>query len=136
MNEEYAPRPSWDDYFLGIAKAVAARADCRRAQYGAVIVKDSRVISTGYNGTPAGGLSCLAGQCPRGLLSSAELPHGTEDHSNCISLHAETNAIAYADHRETQHGVLYLYGPGHPCDMCSKLIKAAGIDKVVWSGDR
>lgn len=59
-------RPSWDDYFLGIAEAVAARADCTRRQIGAVVVRDNRIVSTGYNGAPSRQLGCLAGGCSRG----------------------------------------------------------------------
>lgn len=120
-------RPGWDDYFLDIAEAVAARADCRRAQHGAVIVKDRRIVSTGYNGSPAGGASCLAGECPRGLLSMAEIPANHADYSNCIALHAEQNAIAYARERGDT-----IYITGQPCDMCWKLIAAAGIRRIVW----
>lgn len=123
-------RPDWDDYFLRIAGAVAARADCRRAQHAAVIVKGRRIVSTGYNGSPAGGASCLAGECPRGLLSKADLPPNSADYSNCIALHAEQNAIAYAAHAETDNATIYI--TGQPCDMCSKLIAAAGIRRVVW----
>jgi len=127
-------RPDWDSYFLGVAKAVAARADCRRAQLGAVIVDDHRrIVSTGYNGSPPGGKSCLEGECPRGLLSQEELASLTPDYSNCIALHAETNAIAYADGLRTRGGTIYI-SCNAPCDMCSKLIAAAGIRKVVWPG--
>lgn len=130
-------RPDWDDYFLGIAKAVAARADCQRAKFGAVIVdQDRRIKSTGYNGSEPGGPSCLAGQCPRGTLSRDEMPGHTEgnhDFSNCISLHAETNAIAYAG--QVPGGTIYIASIDRefvtPCDMCSKLISAAGIARVV-----
>lgn len=119
-------RPGWDAYFLAIAASVSARADCTRAQHGAVIVKDRRIVSTGYNGSPAGGASCLAGECPRGRLSKDELPSNHADYSNCIALHAEQNAIAYTrEHGDT------IYITGEPCDMCSKLIKAAGIERVV-----
>lgn len=59
-------RPGWDQYFLGIAQAVSARADCTRRKVGAVIVKDRRIVSTGYNGAASGEGSCLAGDCPRG----------------------------------------------------------------------
>lgn len=123
-------RPDWSEYFLGIARAVAARADCRRAQHGAVIVdRERRIISTGYNGSPPGGDSCLAGKCPRGLLSSEEIAHLSPDYSNCIALHAEMNAIAYAG-RDTRGATIYITGP--PCDMCSKLIAAAGIRDIVY----
>ena len=123
-------RPGWDDYFLGIALAVSARADCTRAQHGAVIVRNRRIVSTGYNGSPPGGPSCLAGECPRGLLTEDELPSNSADYSNCIALHAEQNAIAYA--REPGDTV---YVTGEPCDMCGKLIRAAGITRVVWPGN-
>lgn len=123
-------RPDWDTYFLGIADAVATRADCRRAQHGAVIVKERRIVSTGYNGSPPGGSSCLAGECPRGLLTKDELPSNHADYSNCVALHAEQNAIAYANRGDTEGAVLYI--TGEPCDMCSKLVKAAGIERTVW----
>ena len=123
-------RPGWDAYFLGIARSVAARADCRRAQHGAVIVNDRRIVSTGYNGSPSGGASCLAGECPRGLITKADLPPNTADYSNCIALHAEQNAIAYASRADTFGAVIYITGP--PCDMCSKLIAAAGIADVIY----
>ena len=129
-------RPSWEEYFLGIAVAVAARADCRRARYGAVIVdKGNRIISTGYNGGPSLGPSCLRGQCPRGLLSAEQLAHNSADYSNCVAVHAETNAIAYA-RSDCRGAVMYIAeadGNHHsPCDACSKLIIAAGISLVVW----
>lgn len=85
------------------------------------------MVSTGYNGTPPGGKSCLAGECPRGLLSLDELPPLSADYSNCISLHAEQNAIAYA--REPGDTI---YITGAPCDMCTKLIAAAGITRIVY----
>lgn len=120
-------RPDWDDYFLNIAKAVAERGDCSRRATGAVIVNNHRIVSTGYNGTPPGGPSCLAGDCPRAKLTS--ILHGDPDYSNCIALHAEQNAIAHANWSETNGATIYL--TSDPCDMCSKLIKAAGIVKVV-----
>lgn len=128
-------RPSWQDYFLGIATAVAARADCRRARYGAVIVDPSnRIIGTGFNGGPSHGPSCLRGQCPRGLLTAAELAHNSADYSNCVAVHAETNAIAYT-RADCRNGVMYLAeeSGNHrpPCDACSKLIIAAGLRLVV-----
>lgn len=122
-------RPSWDDYFLEGATWVSRRADCRRAQHGAIIVKDHRVVSTGYNGSPSGAPSCLAGECPRGLLSTDELVSLAPDYSNCIALHAEQNAIAYANRADTEGATLYI--TGEPCDMCWKLIRAAGIQRVV-----
>jgi dCMP deaminase len=117
-------RPDWDTYFLGIARAVAARGDCLRVQHGAVVVKDHRIVATGYNGSPPGGPSCLAGECPR---AASDTPHNYPDYSNCIALHAEQNAIAYAG-THSRGAEIYITGP--PCDMCMKLIKAAGILNV------
>lgn len=122
-------RPDWDTYFLGITRAVAARADCRRTQHGALIVKDQRIVSSGYNASPAGGPSCLAGECPRGLLSTDQIAHGTPDYSNCVAVHAEANAICYASHHDTVGATIYVTGA--PCDGCSKLIAAAGITRIV-----
>lgn len=122
-------RPSWDRYFLNICEVVAQRADCRRAQHGCVIVKDFRIISTGYNGSPSGGPSCLDGDCPRGLLSNTECRTLTS-YENCISLHAEQNAIAYSDGQITRGAILFV--TGKQCDMCRKLAMAAGIIRVVW----
>lgn len=122
-------RPDWDTYFLGICKAVSARADCRRAQHGCVIVKEHRIVATGYNGGPSGGPSCLAGDCPRGLLSNDECK-SLSSYENCISLHAEQNALAYASWNDTRGGTLYI--TGIQCNMCKKLAQAAGITRVVW----
>ena len=126
-SRDVTSRPNWDEYFLGIARSVSVRADCRRSRHGAVIVKDNRVIATGYNGSEPGGPSCLDGQCPRGLESYDELPPNSADYSDCIAIHAESNAIAHAT-RDTQGGTIYI--TGKPCDMCSKLIRAAGLTVV------
>jgi dCMP deaminase len=117
-------RPSWDDYFINIAGAVATRAECSRAQHGAVIVdQHHRIISTGYNGTPPGDpRSCLRGDCPR---ATSGVAHNSGGYENCIALHAEQNAIANAT-REMRGGTIYI--TGRPCPMCSKLILAAGLE--------
>lgn len=120
-------RPGWDSYFLGITIAVSQRADCRRSRHGAVIVKNNRIISTGYNGSPPGGPSCFDGDCPRGLIPVEE--SGGENYDNCIALHAETNAIAFASYKDTQGATIYITGT--PCGMCRKLIAAAGITTIV-----
>lgn len=125
-------RPGWDEYFLNIAEVVATRGDCKRAQHGAVIVKNHRIVSTGYNGSEPGGLSCLAGDCPRAEANTK--PHYQPDYSDCIALHAEQNAIAYAGYPETNGSTIYI--TGQPCDMCSKLIKAAGVVRVVYDDSR
>lgn len=124
------PRPNWDEYFLGVAYAVSARADCRRAKRAVVLVDcENRIISTGYNGAPPGGPSCLAGECPRGLSSDPSLP---ADYTTCVALHAEMNAVAWADRSRTRGATAYLVGGKPPCDMCAKLLEAAGVSRVVW----
>lgn len=126
-------RPGWDDYFLGICRAVAERADCTRRKVGAVIVKDHRIVSTGYNGAPAGHYGCLEGACPRGRKTLAELPPGgapyDSDELYCIAVHAEANAVIYGDYERMKHGVIYC--TDHPCRGCLKLIMGAGILKMI-----
>lgn len=121
-------RPSWDAYFADITQAVRARADCRRRRVGCVIVDtDHRIVATGYNGSPPGGPSCLAGECPRGMLSYAEQAPGG-DYSNCVAIHAEDNALRFA--RESVVGAT-VYLTDEPCDGCSELMREAGIARVV-----
>ena len=123
-------RPSWDEYFLGIAKAVSLRADCTRRRVGAVIVVDGRIVSTGYNGAPAGAKGCLsAGACPRGKLSVQEQPRDF-GYGNCDAVHAEANALLYA-YRDVRGATLYC--TDKPCVDCAKLIAGAGIKEVVWN---
>jgi dCMP deaminase len=123
-----AIRPDWDTYFLGICHAVAERADCTRRKIGAVIIKDHRIVSTGYNGAPAGHFGCLEGACPRGRLTPEEQPHGGT-YQDCIAVHAEANAIIYGDYERMLHGTIYI--TDHPCGECLKLIMGAGILRVV-----
>jgi dCMP deaminase len=123
-------RPDWDTYWLGVARAVAARGDCRRRQVGAVLVKGNRIRSAGYNGAPAGDRGCLAGACPRGLRSAEEVPHGSP-YDDCIAVHAEANALLYADGRQDTEGAT-LYVTAKPCDDCRKLVRGAGIRRLVW----
>lgn len=123
-------RPSWDDYYLGIAKAVSTRGDCVRRQHGAVIVKNHSIIATGYNGSPPGSdKSCGAtGQCPRNLDPNSK--HGEGSYDLCWATHAEANAIIRASWEDLQDSTIYI--TGSPCPGCSKLIASAGIDRVVF----
>lgn len=119
-------RPSWTTYFLGIAEAVSARGDCLRCKVGAVLVgQDKRIRSTGFNGSYPGGPSCLAGECPR---CSSDVPSGS-NYEGCIEVHAEANALLYASWSDCQGSTLYV--TRNPCKDCSKLIRAAGIARVV-----
>lgn len=127
-------RPSKTDYYLNIAEVVASRSTCNRRQYGAVIVKDDRIIATGYNGSARGDANCCdVGQCWRELHG---VKHG-ERYEMCVAVHAESNAISQAG-REALGATLYLVGLEHgkridaePCLMCERQIKNAGIEKVV-----
>lgn len=120
-------RPDWDTYFLDIARAVAARADCTRRQVGAVIVRDHRIVATGYNGAPAGDPGCLSGACPRGLATYTEVP-ANSNYDNCVSIHAEQNALLYAG-ASCRGATIYVTDP--PCPTCAKLLRGAGITRVV-----
>ena len=142
MNEEAtlkkAERPSKENYYLGIAKAVSERSTCLRRQYGAVIVKHDRIVSTGYNGSPRGEENCCdKGYCHREAMN---LPHGKCYDSSCPAVHAENNAIIQANPQDLKDSTLYLYGSengnpieSEPCEMCKRIIKNAGISKVIGS---
>lgn len=128
------PRPDWDTYYLYIAQAVATRADCTRRTIGAIIVKGDRIVSTGYNGAPAGKPGCLTqNACPRGRMSKTEVAMGSSYDTgagSCIALHAEQNAILRAG-LDARGSILYI--TDEPCDGCSRLIEGAGISLVVFS---
>lgn len=130
-------RPDWDEYFLEIAKVVSSRATCMRRRYGAVIVKDRVIISTGYNGAPRGDNNCIdTGICER---KERNVPAG-ERYELCVAVHAEQNAIVNAPPDRMKNGVIYIAGfeednsvaNGHPCLLCRRMIKNAQIDQVVY----
>lgn len=129
-------RPSKVKYYLDIAAAVAARSTCLRRQYGAVIVKNDMIISTGYNGSARGWINCCdLGECWR---ETNGIPHG-EQYEKCKAVHAEANAIISASRLDMMGAKLYLAGfedgeriPNpKPCQMCERLIENAGIINVV-----
>lgn len=125
-------RPDWDAYYLGIARAVAARADCTRRQVGAIVVVDHVVVATGYNGAPPGAPGCLsAGACPRGKQDAAMVAPGSSYDTgpgSCIAIHAEANALLRAG--LAARGAT-LYVTDAPCDGCSRLIAGSGIARVL-----
>ncbi|MEA3507660.1 MAG: cytidine/deoxycytidylate deaminase family protein [Synergistota bacterium] len=121
-------RPGWDAYFMSIAAVVSTRSTCLRRKVGAVIVKDRRIISTGYNGAPRGVLHCAETGCLREKLG---IPSG-ERHEICRGSHAEVNAIAQAAAvgASTSGGALYC--THEPCSFCTKAVINAGLVKIVF----
>ncbi len=130
--KSHKDRLSWDEYFMEIAKVVAKRATCPRKQLGAVIVKDKRIIATGYNGSPQGQPHCTEEGCM--IVPTIKRVNGkevAEDH--CVrTLHAEQNAITQCSlHGASSNGAT-LYTTMNPCWICAKMIIAAGIKRVVY----
>ena len=119
----------WDQYFLNIATETARRSNCVRRQHGAVIVKERRIRSTGYNGPPSGHPHCDEGACPR---AASETPSGW-GHDNCVAIHAEANAILFTSPEERERATIYITGV--PCFTCAKLIANSGITEVVATGE-
>ncbi len=122
-------RPDWDEYFMGIAKMVALRSNCIKRKVAAVLVKDRRIISTGYNGTPRGVKNCNEGGCPR----CNNLSVSGKDLEECLCSHAEENAITQAAYHGVNIKESTLYTTYSPCLICTKMIINAGIREVVYS---
>lgn len=123
-----------DDYYLSIAKAVAKKSKCLKKQYGAIIVKDDEIIATGYNGCCRGEPECL-------VCTKIDRNKDEAEYQTCPAVHAEMNAIISASRQEMLNSILYLAGfitdtgeenyNAKPCEICLRLIKNAGISKVV-----
>ena len=130
-------RPSWHEYFIEIAKVVSTRSTCLRRRYGAVIVKDNVIVSTGYNGAPRGSANCV----DRGICRRKELnvPAG-ERYELCEAVHAEQNAIINGSPDRMKDGSIYIAGyeedssaaEGKPCLLCKRMIRNAQIRQVVY----
>lgn len=124
---EMIVRPDWDEYFMDIVELVAKRSTCLRRSVGAALVRDKRILATGYNGAPSGLKHCLDVGCLRDKL---QIPSG-ERHELCRGLHAEQNAIIQA----ALHGVSVkgatLYCTNQPCIICAKMVINAGISLIV-----
>jgi len=128
MNEnKISSRPNWDEYFMKLAWLVAERSTCLRHHVGAVIVRDKRILTTGYNGAASGTKDCLELGCLRNELN---IPSGTR-HEICRAIHAEQNAIIQAG----THGInikgATIYCTHSPCILCAKMLTNAGIVKFV-----
>ena len=124
-------RPSWDEYFMKIAYLVAERSTCRRHHVGAVIVKDKRILTTGYNGAPSGLKDCLELGC---LREKNNIPSGTR-HEICRAIHAEQNAIIQAGLHGVDIKEATIYCTHPPCILCAKMLANARIKKFVTPGE-
>lgn len=161
MIKQRRPRPAWAVWALGIAKAVSLRGDCTRRQVGAVLLDENhRIIGCGYNGGPAGGPSCLAGDCPRGRHYLAPdrhdplglamcfcgspwpCPEAVEPGSSydtgpgaCLAIHAEINALLDVSDRRRLVGAT-MYVTEEPCGGCRKILANTPISVIIWPGGR
>ncbi len=124
-------RPSWDEYFMKIARIASLRSNCMKRKVAAVVVKDRRIISTGYNGTPRGVKNCNEGGCPR---CNSMAPSGTRL-GECLCSHAEENAIVQAAYHGIGVGRSTIYSTFSPCLICTKMIINSGIGEVVYNLD-
>jgi dCMP deaminase len=122
-------RPTWDSYFMHIAQNVASRGNCLKRKVAALIVKDGRIISTGYNGTPRNTKNCFEGGCPR---CNAVGPSG-QDLGDCYCSHGEENAIVQAAYHGISIKGSTLYTTFSPCLLCTKMIINAGVVEVVYN---
>jgi len=125
-------RPSWDEYFMKLAQVVKTRSNCLRRPYGALIVKDHRIVSTGYNGTPHGVKNCIDGGCERCLRRERNEIKAHEYQESCICVHAEEKAIVQAAYLGTSTKKATMYSTISPCSSCAKTIINAGIVKYIY----
>jgi dCMP deaminase len=121
-------RPPWDQYFMTIARDVATRSTCLRRQVGAVIVKERRLLTTGYNGAPAGISHCTEKTCLRMIYN---VPSG-ERHELCRGLHAEQNAIIQAATYGVPIAGASIYVTHQPCSICTKMLINSGITTFIF----
>ncbi|MFC2174454.1 cytidine/deoxycytidylate deaminase family protein [archaeon] len=132
-------RPSRDEYYLEIAKSIGSRSPCMRKKFGAIIVKNDTIVSTGYNGPPRGGVNCFDIGCVREEL---DMEHYAAYDATCPAVHAEENCIVNAARNGTKvfGGVLYIQGvsptdnslvESRPCHRCRRALINAGVDEVV-----
>ena len=121
-------RPSWDNYFMAITDLVASRSTCLRRKVGAVLVKEKRILCSGYNGAPSQVPHCNETGCLRERLN---VPSG-EKHELCRGVHAEQNVIIQAAFHGIPVAGAYLYCTTQPCSICAKMIINAGIVRVYY----
>ncbi len=125
-------RPSWDAYFVAIAHIVQTRSNCIRGSVGAIIIKDKRIITTGYNGTPTGVKDCDEGGCKRCWNREHNKLKEGERKDLCICVHAEQNALIQASYHGVSTKGTTMYATVAPCSTCAKALINAGIVEVVF----
>jgi len=121
-------RPTWDAYFMDIAVLVAKRSTCLRRMVGALIVKDKRILTTGYNGAPSGIRHCVEIGCLRETMKVAS----GQRHELCRGIHAEQNAIIQAAYHGVSIRNATLYCTNLPCSICTKMVINAGIGRIYY----
>lgn len=133
---KFGPRIPKQEYYLKIAETVALRSTCLRRHYGAVIVKNDEIISCGYNGSPRGEVNCCdCGYCQREALGVQK----GERYELCVAVHAEQNAVISAARKDLLGAAIYIcgiekdgsYADPTPCLLCRRVIKNAGISKII-----
>ena len=127
-------RPDWDEYFMLMVKMVGLRSNCITRKVGAVIVRDNRILGTGYNGTPSGFKNCFDGGCQRCQDKIDGKIKSGEDLDRCACEHAEPNALMYCARVgvSTENATVVI--PMLPCRNCAKLLITAGIIKIICGG--
>jgi dCMP deaminase len=128
MKSDVNNRPRWETYFMDITRLVANRSTCTRRAVGAVLVKDRRVLATGYNGAPSHVRHCSEVGC---LREQMKVPSG-ERHELCRGIHAEQNAIIQAAFHGVSIKGASLYCTNQPCSICAKMIINAGISRIIY----
>lgn len=121
-------RPGWEAYFLQIARLASTRSTCLRRQVGAVLVREKKILATGYNGVPSGIKHCLETGC---LREKEGIPSG-ERHELCRGLHAEQNAILQAAYHGVSVRGSVLFCTNFPCIICSKMLINGGIEAICY----
>lgn len=127
--EKRMAKPGWHEYYLDICVQVARRSSCVKRQNGCVVVKDNRIVSTGYNGTPRGVPNCNEGGCAR--CNDPSIPSGTRL-DECLCSHSEENAVVQAAYHGVSLKGATIYTQISPCIWCAKMIINSGITKVVY----
>ena len=121
-------RPDWDEYFMDMADLAATRASCLRRKVGAVLVKNKKVLATGYNGAPKDIPHCEVTGC---LREEMKVPSG-ERHEICRGVHAEQNLVAQAAFHGVKTEGSTVYCTHQPCIICTKILINAGVDKIYY----